>query len=63
MSDQSEHTLTILDPTSREIAHLFLPPDGTPISSEELKARVEQLIVAARELDRLRARQAEGVRS
>ena len=48
------HRVDIFDATARALADLFLPPDGTQISGDDLQAAVHRLTEAANVLKRLR---------
>lgn len=55
MSDQ--HEVFIYDKTAQRLADLFLPPDGTQISGEDLEACVHRLLEATAHMKRLEQQQ------
>ena len=47
------HRVDIFDKTAQVLADLFLPPDGTQISGDDLQAAVERLVDATNAVKRL----------
>ena len=54
-ADAPTHEVLIYDKTARALADIFLPPNGTRISGEELQAAVERLVEATNAVKRLEA--------
>lgn len=48
------HEVLIYDEDAKALAHLYLPPEGTQVSIEELEAALARLAEAARERKRRR---------
>ena len=55
LSGDTMHRVDIFGAVAQRLADVFLPPDGTRVSVEDLQAAVERLVDAANAVERLEA--------